>query len=114
MLPSFSAKQWTRKDGVDLLRGWLDSAYDRSPDHPRIRDRSTAAWKYGRPGGGIMALRGHCTIQGSTDVPTQYDLMPGYLAQPIADEGHETIDGYSKLEWHEQGILVNTKKFSSA
>src|SRR6266536_5473597 len=24
----------------------------------------------GRPGGGIMALRGHATIQGSTDVPT--------------------------------------------
>ena len=25
----------------------------------------------GRPGGGIMALRGHATIQGSTDIPTQ-------------------------------------------
>src|SRR5918998_2845484 len=24
----------------------------------------------GRPGGGIIALRGHCSIQGSTDVPT--------------------------------------------
>ena len=26
----------------------------------------------GRPGGGVMALRGHATIQGSTDVPTLY------------------------------------------
>ena len=29
----------------------------------------------GRPGGGIMALRGHASIQGSTDVPTLYDLL---------------------------------------
>ena len=33
----------------------------------------------GRPGGGIMALRGHASIQGSTDIPTLYDLLPGYL-----------------------------------
>ena len=39
----------------------------------------------GRPGGGIMAMRGHSTIQGSTDVPTLYDLLPGYLPQPAAD-----------------------------
>ena len=30
----------------------------------------------GRPGGGIMALRGHATIQGSTDVPTLYHSHP--------------------------------------
>ena len=40
----------------------------------------------GRPGGGIMALRGHASIQGSTDIPTLYDLLPGYLPQPTADE----------------------------
>src|SRR4029077_12973245 len=28
----------------------------------------------GRPGGGIMALRGHASIQGSTDIPTLFDL----------------------------------------
>ena len=38
----------------------------------------------GRPGGGIMALRGHASIQGSTDIPTLYDLLPGYLAMPHA------------------------------
>ena len=38
----------------------------------------------GRPGGGIMAMRGHSTIQGSTDVATLYDLLPGYLPQPAA------------------------------
>jgi len=38
----------------------------------------------GRPGGGIMALRGHATIQGSTDIPTLYDLLPGYIPMPHA------------------------------
>ena len=38
----------------------------------------------GRPGGGILALRGHSSIQGSTDIPTLYNLLPGYLPQPHA------------------------------
>lgn len=46
----------------------------------------------GRPGGGIIALRGHASIQGSTDVPTLFNLLPGYLAMPRA--GHETLSDY--------------------
>jgi formate dehydrogenase major subunit len=38
----------------------------------------------GRPGGGIMALRGHASIQGSTDIPTLFELLPGYLPMPKA------------------------------
>ena len=38
----------------------------------------------GRPGGGVMALRGHASIQGSTDIPTLYDLLSGYMPQPSA------------------------------
>src|SRR3954447_13671199 len=38
----------------------------------------------GRPGGGIVALRGHASIQGSTDIPTLYDTLPGYLPMPKA------------------------------
>ena len=41
----------------------------------------------GRPGGGIMALRGHASIQGSTDIPTLYNLLPGYLPLPRATHG---------------------------
>ena len=41
----------------------------------------------GRPGGGIMAMRGHASIQGSTDIPTLFDLLPGYLPMPKAREG---------------------------
>ncbi len=38
----------------------------------------------GRPGGGILALRGHASIQGSTDIPTLFDMLPGYLPMPHA------------------------------
>lgn len=50
----------------------------------------------GRPGGGVLALRGHATIQGSTDVPTLYNLLPGYLAQPSIEEGktHDSLGDY--------------------
>ena len=46
----------------------------------------------GRPGGGIIALRGHTSIQGSTDIPTLFDLLPGYLPMPrsvLPDRGLE-------------------------
>jgi formate dehydrogenase major subunit len=48
----------------------------------------------GRPGGGILALRGHASIQGSTDIPTLYDLLPGYLPMPKAKEEPETLADY--------------------
>jgi formate dehydrogenase major subunit len=40
----------------------------------------------GRTGGGIMALRGHASIQGSTDIPTLYNILPGYVPMPHADD----------------------------
>ncbi len=45
----------------------------------------------GRPGGGIMALRGHASIQGSTDIPTLFNLLPGYLPMPNASQ-HTTLE----------------------
>jgi formate dehydrogenase major subunit len=45
----------------------------------------------GRPGGGVMALRGHASIQGSTDIPTLFNLLPGYLPMPHHAK-HETFD----------------------
>jgi formate dehydrogenase major subunit len=47
----------------------------------------------GRPGGGILALRGHASIQGSTDIPTLFNLLPGYLPMPKAGE-HDTLQDY--------------------
>jgi formate dehydrogenase major subunit len=48
----------------------------------------------GRPGGGILALRGHASIQGSTDIPTLFDILPGYLPMPRAESGFETLEAY--------------------
>lgn len=47
----------------------------------------------GRPGGGILALRGHASIQGSTDIPTLFNLLPGYLPMPMVGQ-HEDLNSY--------------------
>jgi formate dehydrogenase major subunit len=50
----------------------------------------------GRPGGGIMAMRGHASIQGSTDIPTLFNLLPGYLKMPAAAQDSDLatyVDG---------------------
>jgi formate dehydrogenase major subunit len=44
-----------------------------------------------------MALRGHASIQGSTDVPTLYDILPGYIPMPHAYH-HTTLDGFIERE----------------
>jgi formate dehydrogenase major subunit len=46
----------------------------------------------GRPGGGVYALRGHASIQGSTDIPTLFNLLPGYL--PMPDTSHSDLASY--------------------
>ena len=46
----------------------------------------------GRPGGGIFALRGHASIQGSTDIPTLFNLLPGYL--PMPTPAHSSLAAY--------------------
>src|SRR5437588_11714834 len=40
----------------------------------------------GRPGRGVMALRGHASIQGSTDLATLFNILPGYLSMPQSDQ----------------------------
>ena len=47
----------------------------------------------GRPGGGIMAMRGHASIQGSTDIPTLFNILPGYLPMPSA-AAHTSLAEY--------------------
>ena len=47
----------------------------------------------GRPGGGILALRGHANIQGSTDIPTLFNILPGYIPMPHP-EGHGKLDEF--------------------
>ncbi len=61
----------------------------------------------GRPGGGILALRGHASIQGSTDIPTLYDTLPGYLAMPRAGQGEDTLDEYLEKHTNPTGLWNN-------
>jgi formate dehydrogenase major subunit len=66
----------------------------------------------GRPGGGIMALRGHASIQGSTDIPTLYNLLPGYMNMPDARKPqHHTFEGYLKKETAPSGWWHNFPKY---
>jgi len=52
----------------------------------------------GRPGGGVLALRGHASIQGSTDIATLYHSLPGYLNMPDARKPHETLKDFILTE----------------
>ena len=58
----------------------------------------------GRPGGGILALRGHASIQGSTDIPTLFNLLPGYIPMPHAHSS-EDLDKFVAAEADRQGLL---------
>ena len=64
----------------------------------------------GRPGGGILALRGHASIQGSTDIPTLFDLLPGYLPMPHAHT-NEDLDAYVEAERTEKGFWGNMRAY---
>jgi formate dehydrogenase major subunit len=70
----------------------------------------------GRPGAGILALRGHASIQGSTDIPTLFNLLPGYLPMPSAQK-HPDLRSYldevgGKKGWwgHADAYLVSLLK----
>ncbi len=65
----------------------------------------------GRPGGGVMALRGHATIQGSTDVPTLYHSIHGYMSAPSVLKKHDTLADYLKTETLPTGYWANMPKF---
>ena len=58
----------------------------------------------GRPGGGILALRGHASIQGSTDIPTLFNLLPGYIPMPHA-HANEDLDTLRRGRGGDEGLL---------
>ena len=65
----------------------------------------------GRPGGGIMALRGHASIQGSTDIPTLFNMLPTYLPQPNVFLAHATLSEYLHTETPSTGWWNNMPKY---
>jgi len=64
----------------------------------------------GRPGGGILALRGHASIQGSTDIPTLFNILPGYLRMPNA-EMHLDLDSYLQPDEGKAGFWGDMRKY---
>ncbi len=65
----------------------------------------------GRPGGGILALRGHASIQGSTDIPTLYDILPGYLPMPFFEADSESLASYIEVHTPKAGWWHNFDKY---
>lgn len=64
----------------------------------------------GRPGGGIQALRGHASIQGSSDIPTLFNLLPGYLPMPHA-HAHEDLDTFVEASRTEKGFWADMRAY---
>ncbi|MDH2426610.1 formate dehydrogenase [Sphaerisporangium sp. TRM90804] len=64
----------------------------------------------GRPGGGIMALRGHASIQGSSDIPTLYNLLPGYIPMPFAHTD-ENLDTFVDVVSTHKGFWADARHY---
>jgi len=65
----------------------------------------------GRPGGGILALRGHANIQGSTDIPTLYDMLPGYIPMPHPECGDD-LDCFVGQSGPNAGVWGSLKSYT--
>ena len=66
----------------------------------------------GRPGAGIMALRGHASIQGSTDIPTLYHSIHGYMPHPTALKTHDTLARLPRRRDAADRLLGRTRRSS--
>ena len=66
----------------------------------------------GRPGAGILALRGHASIQGSTDISTLYHSWNGYISNPDARKAHDTLKDFILAETITTSYWSNTPAFT--
>jgi formate dehydrogenase major subunit len=64
----------------------------------------------GRPGGGVVALRGHSNVQGATDFGTLYHMLPGYPPMPLQGL-HPTLKDYLEKTTPMGGYWINNPKF---
>jgi formate dehydrogenase major subunit len=67
----------------------------------------------GRPGGGILALRGHANIQGSTDIPTLYNILPSYIPMPHP-QGHATLGEFVAKNSPRQGAWGELQAYTTS
>jgi formate dehydrogenase major subunit len=66
----------------------------------------------GRPGGGILALRGHANIQGSTDIPTLFDILPGYIPMPHPTE--QDFDDWVRMSGPQNGVWGSLRAYCAS
>ncbi len=66
----------------------------------------------GRPGGGILALRGHASIQGSTDIPTLFNILPGYMPMPSAGPEGATLDAWVQAHGKRGGLWADLRSYA--
>jgi formate dehydrogenase major subunit len=64
----------------------------------------------GRPGGGVMAMRGHASIQGSSDIPTLFDTLPGYIPMPHA-HAHHDLEAFIAGNAPDKGFWGNMRDY---
>src|SRR5207249_3248184 len=64
---------------------------------PRLRGN------VGRPGGGVVAVRGRANVQGATDPERLSHELPGYMAQPLRD-AHPDLATYLEKETPKGGF----------
>ncbi|HEY1539549.1 MAG TPA: formate dehydrogenase, partial [Solirubrobacteraceae bacterium] len=64
----------------------------------------------GRPGGGVMAMRGHASIQGSSDIPTLFDTLPGYIPMPHA-HAHGDLDEFIAADAPDKGFWGEMRSY---
>jgi formate dehydrogenase major subunit len=64
----------------------------------------------GRPGGGVLALRGHANIQGSTDIPTLYNILPSYIPMPHP-QSHRDLDTFVHNNGPDTGAWGSLKAY---
>ncbi|SFL88779.1 formate dehydrogenase major subunit [Geodermatophilus ruber] len=110
------ARWVTENSGRDRTTAWVYSVgwTQHSVGAQYIRTASilqTLLGNIGRPGGGIMALRGHASIQGSTDVPTLFNLLPGYLPMPHVLQ-HDTLEDYVADAAGKAGFWGNKRAYT--
>jgi formate dehydrogenase major subunit len=109
--------QWvTSNSGRERTTAWVYSVgwTQHSVGAQYIRTAAilqTLLGNIGRPGGGILALRGHASIQGSTDVPTLFNLLPGYLPMPHALQ-HGTLEDYVADAAGKAGFWGNKRAYT--
>ncbi len=106
----------TENSGRDRTTAWVYSVgwTQHTVGVQYIRGASilqTLLGNIGRPGGGIMALRGHASIQGSTDIPTLFDLLPGYIPMPHA-HSNQDLDAFVAAEGTDRGFWANMRAYT--